>query len=345
MRLPFLEKNNMFLLKDCKKKIVSIRTNSSVLAICAQPTQYSWLGVNVATKSLFPDCTFEIPQYYSNSILNNVELKELSKFIISLEFEQIVFSGFAPFYSQLIDVMYQVINLKIIYHGFLSELSDNSTQKKSFKQMIQYAKDRKISAIGFVKKGLALSINKMYKIPTFEIVLPNNSIIDIANINYESINIGCLVNTSFRKNIHNQAMAALMVEDSKVHIFKTDELSYLPQERIISHSLMNHDVFISLLGSMSVNLHVTLSESWGQVLSESISQGVPCISAYTSSFFDYDEDLKQKLVVDGFDDSWFIFKKIEAVLSERDLMSQMCILYAKRLNVIAKERKIAFLDA
>ena len=106
---------------------------------------------------------------------------------------------------------------------------------------------------------------------------------------------------------------------------------------------MEHDTFFQLIGSMSINLHVTFSESWGQVLSESISQGVPCLSAYTSSFFDYDEDLKKKLVVNGFDDSWHIFQKIEEVLNNHDDTSKHCLQYAKELNILSKNRREAFL--
>lgn len=346
MKIPFLKENHKELLSKCKQDIEFIRKNSSLLAMCATPTGYSWMGVNVATKSLFPDCTFEIPQYFSNSVLNDRELNELSNYIVDLHFEQVIFSGFAPFYEKLIAVLFPTVAVKIIYHGFLAELSGNKIQQQSFNKLIAFANEGKIKAIGFVKKGLALSVNKMYDIATFEIILPNNKILDKPRDFSSEINIGCLVNTSFRKNIHNQAMAGLMVKDSKIHVFKTDELSYLPQERIISHTFMSHDDFVSLLGIMSINLHVTFSEGMGgQVCAESISQGVPCISANTSSFFDYDEELKQKLVVDGFDDSWFICKKIEAVLAERDLISEMCISYAKRLNVLAKDRKESFLDA
>ena len=107
---------------------------------------------------------------------------------------------------------------------------------------------------------------------------------------------------------------------------------------------MNHQEFVSLLSQMTINLHVTFSESWGLVLAESISQGVPCLSAYTSSFFDYDDDLKQKLIVDGFDDSWHIYRKIEEVLKDRDAIGKQCIEYAKRLNVLTEERLNEFLN-
>ena len=71
----------------------------------------------------------------------------------------------------------------------------------------------------------------------------------------------------------------------------------------------------------------------------------PCISADTSSFFDYDLDLKNKLVVNGFDDSWQIHNKVNEVLNDYDLISQRCLEYAVYLNTKAQEKLITFLES
>ena len=109
---------------------------------------------------------------------------------------------------------------------------------------------------------------------------------------------------------------------------------------------MSHQEFYNLLGAMTINLHVTFSEGMGgQVCAESISQGVPCLSADTSSFFDYDQDLKTKLVVNGFDDSWHIYNKLEEVLNDREYLSKRCIEYSNFLNELADKRLNDFLSA
>ena len=342
MRIPFLNTSKK-LIVNCLQNIVDIRKSSDIIAICPTPTGYSWLGVQVATLSLFPNCTFQIPQDYSNQTLNDEQLIKIAQTINDLEYRQVVFCGFLPYFAKIMNNIKPKTAIKVLYHGFLSELSGNEKQAIAFREMLKLLEPGQIQAIGCVKKGLAQSISKIYGVRTAEIILPNKHIADDIIPKSDRIDIGCLVNTSFRKNIHNQAMAALMVEKSVLHAFETSELAYLPQDRIKYYSLMNHDEFVDLLSRMSVNMHVTFSESWGQVLSESISQGVPCLSAYTSSFFDYDEDLKRKLVVDGFDDSWHIYKKIEEVLKDRDAIGRQCIGYAKRLNVLADERLKEFL--
>lgn len=343
MKIPFLNSSEKSVDK-CLQNIADIRKTSDILAICPTPTGYSWLGVQVATLSLFPDCTFQIPQDYSNQTLTDEQLAAIAQIINDLNFKQVVFSGFLPYFAKLINALKPAVTTKILYHGFLSELSGNEKQTAAFAEMLKLLKSKKIQIAGCVKKGLAHSLSKMFGIRACEIILPNKSIATDIIPMTNDVNIGCLVNTSFRKNIHNQAMAALMAEKSTLHVFETTELAYLPQNRIKYYPLMNHREFVSLLSQMTINLHVTFSESWGQVLAESISQGVPCLSAYTSSFFDYDDDLKQKLVVDGFDDSWHIYKKIEEVLNDRDAIGKQCLAYAKQLNLLAEERLKEFLE-
>lgn len=343
MKVFYLESRN--LPSEIAGVLQSIRMRSDILSICPKPTGYSWLGVQVASLSLFPDCTFQIPQDFSNQLLTDEQLQKLSNLLNELNFKQIVFNGFLPYFGKIIDRINIQTKIKVVYHGFLSELSGNKKQIDAFNSMLTYVGKNRISAIGCVKKGLALSISKLYSVPTFEIILPNRCIVESVRNCYDNLNIGVLVNTSFRKNIHNQAVATIMKENSILHTFRTNELSYLPQERIKYYDLMSHDEFVDLLSKMTINLHITFSESWGQVLSESISMGVPCLSAYTSSFFDYNEDLKRKLVVEGFDDSWHIYKKIEEVLKDRESIGRECIAYTKLLNVLSQERLTSFLDA
>lgn len=343
MKMPFL-RNPKKLEQAVIDELTNIRRRSDVLSICPKPTGYSWLGVQVASLSLFPDSTFQLPQYYSNQSLSDAQLSQLATLLNELDFRQIVFNGFLPYFGKIIDLLKPEIKIKVIHHGFLSELSGNTKLIEAFNSLLTYVGNGKICAVGCVKKGLALSLSKLFPIKTFEIILPNRRIAESVRSCGNEMNIGVLVNTAFRKNVHNQAVAALMMDKSILHTFHTSDLAYLPQERIKYYDLMPHDEFVSLLATMTINLHVTFSEGMGgQVLAESISQGVPCLSAYTSPFFDYDDNLKRKLVVDGFDDSWHIYKKIEEVLKDRDAIARQCLAYAKKLNVLAEEKLNEFL--
>jgi len=65
---------------------------------------------------------------------------------------------------------------------------------------------------------------------------------------------------------------------------------------------------------MDINLYVSYSESWGQVITESISMGVPCLASNNSGVFDSNETLKSALLVSDYDNPYEIAKKIKSVL-------------------------------
>jgi len=331
---------------DLVERIQKIRECSDILVLMPQNTGYSWLGVKNATASLFPGASLELPHYYSNCLLDSKQRIQLGEIIRELKFSQLIFSGFLLYFEEIAIPAKKdntALKVKVIYHGFLAELAQNDIQKTAFSKMIALRQSGVIDELGFVKKGLSLTVNKLYGFYSKEIILKNPLKIEIPKM--PGINIGVMVNSSFRKNLHNMCVAALMVDESNVHVLDKNDILYIPhQERIIAHGSLQHDIFISLLSQMTINLHITFSEaSGGQVCSESISQGVPCLSAYTSSFFDYDDYLKEKLIVQGIDDSWFIFKKIEEVMNDYDEISKRCIQYSVFLNQLSTERVGCFL--
>ena len=339
----FLDRNKKKLPEEIARGLHEVRSQSDVLVVCPSSTGFSWLGVEEATKSLFPESTFCIPHYYSNPLLTDSQLEQLAIVINELGFSQVIFSGFLPYYYLVIKNLNTTV--KVLYHGTLSELAQNEKQQDALMSLLCDEKSEKIRAIGCVQKGLAFTLSKLYGKKTYEIILPNREIRDFKYKESQEINIGVLVNQSFLKNVHNQIAAALLVEKAVVHTFQTKDLLYLSQDRIVYHELMSHHDFLQILSEMTINLHVTMCESWGQVLSESISLGVPCISADTSAFFDYNLDLKKRLVVSRGDDSWFIYQKINEVLKDLNSIGQECVEYAKFLNVLSKERLDDFLNS
>ena len=342
-------KDEGVLLKRVLSNIENVRKENTIFTLFPQNTNYSWQGVKSAGISLFPNSWVELPHYYSNSLLSEKSQIILGETIGELGFDQLIFNGFAPYFITIAKAAKRVkpaLKVKVIYHGFLAELAGNEYQQNAFNGMISGRKEGVIDSLGFAKKGLSISVNKLFGFNAKEIIYFNPSK-KIIKKESQTLQIGALVSNVFRKNFHNMVVAGLMYHNSTVHVGNSEELSYLEMNnRIIEHGFLPHDEFVSLLGEMTVNLHVTFSEaSGGQVCSESISQGVPCISSYTSSFFDYDEELKEKLVVQGVDDSWHIYNKLEEVLNDRDYLSGRCIEYSNFLNELAYQRLNDFLSA
>ena len=160
------------------------------------------------------------------------------------------------------------------------------------------------------------------------------------------INIGVLTHNQYRKNLHNQVAAALMFEKAKVYIHTDYGFDYLmSNERLCIHPFFDdYADFLQLLGSMSLNFYITFSECFGLLIAESLAMSVPCLAADNSGLFDYDEELKNFLVVKEFDDSNAIYKQAIVALENREFISKRGIEYVKTLNKIAKVRLNAFIN-
>ena len=101
------------------------------------------------------------------------------------------------------------------------------------------------------------------------------------------IHVGVFGADTFNKNLHNQVIHALMIENVIVHVLDKSIFEYLNlSERIVEHGKNLDKVhFLSILGSMDLNLYMSFNESWGLVSHESLEIGVPCIEIIKFDYF------------------------------------------------------------
>lgn len=334
--------SNVIQLEQLVDKITEIRKVSDILAITPGTTNYSWMGVNRATFAMFPICTIELPQYYSNSLFNLNELKKLCEHICKEQFNKIIFSGFPQYFKTLIENC--GIPPYVIYHGFYSELYGNPAQQNQFFSLIELAKSHKIQCIAFNKKGMAESVQKLWNVNTCKITIPTPTLSSVTK-NQDGVHIGVLGNNQYRKNMINQVVAAGLVNKANVHVTCEELKRFLPAKTHfnVHPSGIPHNSFLEILGSMHINLHLSYSESWGQLTTESLALGVPCLVANHSDIFDHDLALKDLFVVDDYDNVWAIRDRIQYILDLGDL-SETCRNYIVRLNSYSEESLHQFLD-
>ncbi len=340
-------------ISELEERIKEIRKNSDVIAICPDNTGYSWLGVKRGALALFDDKLLVLPQYYSESRLSVKELSEICDLIINQEFQKIVLRGFPPYFEFLIKYLKekkQNLPVYFLYAGFLAENSSNLAAKENFVRIIELIRTGLINKVGFNKPGLAETVKNLYGIDAFE-YLNKTYIYPPELLEKQSLpngfNIGVLGNNDFRKNIHNQVAAALMVKNSYVHVRELDPVQYLDttKRRIIEHNgELSHQAYVSLLAGMDLNMYVSFSESWGHVITESLSVGIPCLVSKTSSIFDYDDELADLLIVKDIDNSVAITAQIKRILHRKDEIGRRGREYVLKLNRIADERINEWLD-
>jgi glycosyltransferase involved in cell wall biosynthesis len=346
----FIRKNIKLPLPVLQERLALCRTAGPVLSITPTPTGYNWMGVNRATHALFPGSVLELPQYYSQPVYDERELEQLCDAIVTQRFEQIIFSGFPEYYETLAKILHAKKKITgCIYHGFLSELANNPGQSASLQRLMQLAKERTLHKIGFNKKGLAETLQALWDVPCHKIIIKTPE--DIFSMTKKStdgkIHIGVLGNDQFRKNIHNQVAAALLVENAIVHVTGNPQLDHLnPGERTCYHPANQpREDYLKLLGEMDINLHISFSESWGQVTMESLASGVPCLIAEHSDILDYDPSLKSLLTVTEYDNSFAIAEAIKKIIPLRAQIAEQGKAYVQKVNAIAETQLRNFLDA
>lgn len=339
----FLFKKNA-LLTNLIEQLEQIRSCSDTLVLVPSTTGYNWVGVNRATKTLFNTAEIlELPQYYSNTLLKDKEIVSLSEKIKSCHFKTILFSGFPVYFEQIIRrITSKNSTIIVFYHGFISELSSNPIGQTQFKTLIELAQKKYVQKIAFNKKGLKEIVEQIWNIPCYKLLLKTT--VHAKNtklLSDNTPNIGIFGNDSFRKNIQNQIVAGYLYPNSILHINDQVMVKYLPdnQKRINQYSNeLNHESFLELLAKMDINLHVSYSESWGQITSESLALGIPCLVSDHSDVLDYDLELKKKLTVQEYDNPIAIYDQIGCVLNDSSIRAQ-CLDYTRVVNQLADEFK------
>lgn len=289
IRNKIFPKNNRHLLADLMLHLEEKREDSAMLVLYGSPTEGSWKGIAHATVGLYPTNSVEIPQWYSNPVLSQSETMQLCKHIIALKFERIIFSGFAPYLFSWMELMHAELAIEVLYHGTISEFHDVN-QQNFIQQLIEFGKNGKINRFGFVKVGLAEVFIKLYDFVCYHQALAAPIIpkgIKKINLDKTKIHIGVFGADTFNKNLHNQVIHALMIDNVIVHVLDKTIFNYLGMnDRIVEHGKdLPREQFLSILGSMDLNLYMSFNESWGLVAKESEAMGVPYLSLSNSDYF------------------------------------------------------------
>jgi glycosyltransferase involved in cell wall biosynthesis len=293
-------KNNKKIVEDLISNISLIREEHEIIVLYGSPFAGSWKGIANATIGLFPNNSLQIPQWYSNCDLTNTEFKCVLDKIIELKFTKLIISGFAIYFYEFIEFIFQRIHVEVIYHFTFAEASREEFQR-SFQKVIDFAQKGKIKKIGFVKKDLVFLVNKLYNVETYFQPLSEPKIdfkISKMNLDRSKFHIGVFGADTFNKNLHNQVINSLAIDNTIVHVLDKSIFKYLMvDDRIVEHGTnMSRNDFLMILSSMDLNLYMSYSESWGLVAKESEKLGVKCLVNNSVDYFQsIDSEVKKIL--------------------------------------------------
>lgn len=298
-------------------KITSqILSQSKEVVFTYQNTGSNWLGVQTATKGMFPENFIILPQSYSNSLLSEKQTIKLIDHMVLEGLELIVFSGLPNYCFDWIRKFHNKgIQTGIIYHGGLAELYNNKAKQDNFKKIKELSEQEIINKIGVVKEGLDSWFKSYTKASVYRVYPTIHMIKEIEKkeFNDNKIHIGIFGNSTYNKNRHTQVVAASMIKNSVIHIMGENEFQYvLSQDRIVHHSELSRESFLELLGKMDINIYCSYSESWGQVILESIALKTPCLFSNNSGLQKF---IGNNFLVNEYDNVQSIAEKLEEILS------------------------------
>jgi glycosyltransferase involved in cell wall biosynthesis len=292
-------KNNKKIVEKLLHRIVLIREKYDVIVLFGSPTEGNWKGIANATIGLFPNNSLQIPQWYSNPVLNKKEASAICKLIKDSKFEKVIISGFANYFFEWIELLKEGVKIEIIFHGTISEFHEKEKQQ-FIGNLIKLGNLGSISRFGFVKEGLDQVFKTLYGFDSFHQPLSNPILptgLHFLQLDKSKIHVGVFGADTFNKNLHNQVIHALMIEDVIVHVLDKSIFEYLNlSDRIIEHGKnLDKNHFLSILGSMDLNLYISFNESWGLVKHESEALGVTCISSSNFEYFQVINDILLKI--------------------------------------------------
>ncbi len=332
------------------EELLAIRQKYDYLVLVPKPTGMNWVGVSNATKRLFGDAVLEVPQYYSQPLFNEKQNQQFVKLISAAKFKQVICSGHHLYFLDLLATL-KLLGIKtgVIFHGALSELAESPERLSVFARMMEMLRTSQIDKIGFVKKGLAETFQELATPNSFNLFLncPIPEGVVSSNGTLEKPRIAIAGGGNFNKNLHNQVAAALLVKDSEIHLWgnSKDFEFWNSKDRIVTHPHSSHSDFLKALGSCDASLYLSFSESWGQVITESLAMGIPCLCSDNNGIFDDNEELKQLLVVSSNDNPALIAERLKFVLSKKEELKPKLIAHIDFLNQKAEELKTVFLIA
>lgn len=327
---------------DLIKSVLKILESSNTIIFSPNNTGANWLGIKNATIGMFPNNYLVLPQSYSKLLLSPKQQDELTNTIKENGGEEIIFSGIPSYALDWIKQLNQSeIKTGVIYHGGLAELSGSESRQLQMEEIIQLANNKIINRIGVVKEGLDIWLKSKTSAKVFRVIpvlkIPDN--LNIIKFDDGKTHIGVFGNSSYNKNRHSQVVAASMIENSVVHIIEPNEFNYtIDSNKISIHKNLNRNEFLSLLGSMDINLYCSYSESWGQIVLESLGLGVPCITNSNSGILNWDKELSNHLIVQEYDNINAIKYKVEVVLKNYDYLSKKGKDYLLIINQFAEQK-------
>lgn len=310
-----------------------------------------WAGVAASTRALF-ERTLPLPFFvdqYPEEVTPS-ELAEYVEIVRALSPRRLVLSGAEQLHWNFLQIYRAACpqtHVEIVSHSGQLQWTENH-HRREFMMWLPECHAGRIDKIWVVKRGLDVVLRSQgIESELIENFLPQRTRIARRLREDGPVRIGIWsIDSGWRKNLISQFLA--FAGNRKVEIYHTSTDPVLtsllstfgvPNVRV-NEGPLPHTQMLSWLAKMDINLYVTLSECSAMLPLESISLGVPVVVGPTTTFFDDDPFLRQRLVATSPEDMGCIRSTVDGLLADYNSVAEAIIqLGHKRELLFAETRR------
>ena len=216
--------------------------------------------------------------------------------------EMVVIQGWPPGAAVLARRLHEVgLVVKCVLHSSPAQHGAEAGEAAVADEILGLAVSGALAEVGMAKTGVPEAFRAagypVTYVPNRVPVLPELSKVDLG----PGLHIGVFAEPFWRKNVVTQLLAVGLLDGAVAHVLARPQVSYLDRIEVVEHGELPWAEFVSLQGSVDLNLYVTLSECHPSTPQESYLAGVPCLVSRVSSVFEDDPVLWDLTSVDEAD--------------------------------------------
>lgn len=317
---------------------INIKEEKPVIIGVCHP---AWRGIRSSTYG-FTSNVIEVPVIESGE-----EADEVADKILAYEPKKIFLNGYPRGYNLLaksLKTKNPSVRIFFISHAPFTWYTDRLEELFWLKEMFTAYDERYIEKIGFVKKDPAVYfkqkgmnanflMNRLPKFENFQHVL-----------NADVIRVGIWGSHLWHRNLLNQAVGALMVEGTEIHLNELPDYFFLDEKRVTRHGILPKEQYTEVMRTMDINMYVSFTECFPMTVIESMAQGIPCIVSDTSEVYSWSEYLKRNLIVNKIDSPIAIAERIREVLRNYEKIQEEYRAYLPVLNGEIEKSIVKFFE-
>ena len=223
--------------------------------------------------------------------------------------------GSAVFARLLLD---RGVRVSCVLHSSPAQHGAEAGEAAVVDEVLRLQQSGVLARVGMAKAGApeaftAAGFDVQY-VPNRTPAMPDLTEVDLGT----GLHIGVFAEPFWRKNLTTQLLAMGLLDSATAHVMRKPKNLYLDGLDIVEHGELPWEEFVSLQGSVDLNLYVTLSECHPSTPQESYLAGVPCLVSRVSAVFRSDPNLWELTSTDEADNPEAIARAAKNLLDNRD---------------------------